>query len=321
MSFFSSDNLKKIKGQLTQAAGQAAEAGKKFADQAQDAAKQVQAKYNEVAENPTAAANKMQIQALANRVEQARTNWMSVYLDEMLNDVSNKAAGGTAKGIDLLTSIKDILTLAQPRVKGVKSGEALGEIIINLGKITSSKGEVDVKSLEEFYKTTQKTIADVLSLDTNEKLQDALTKGGKKETFDVLVAGFSYDERCATVLAKCKPGKLATITASPAAEALGVSALDVSNTDATKTISASVKALGKIADKAAALSTDLTVDQSDAIYNLSEDICTYNLSMSVSSNAMAYASHYGAQLTNGAKAIAGQALGWIAKKNKGNNLG
>lgn len=320
MSFFNKDNLNKFKGQLSGAMDKAAEQGKKLAEQAQDAASKVKSQYGEVAADPKMAANKLQLDTLRGRVAQASTNWMSVYVDEMLNGVTNKDEWGGAKGIDALTSIKDLLTLAQARVTGVKDGEVLSNVIIQLGKVTSSKGEADAESLADLYITTKSALLDISELNGNHKVMAALAKGGSKEIFDRLVSGYDYEQRCAAVVAKCKPSKLAAIAADDTLNTLGINvndALDADiaqGTDALRAIESSVYFLGDVANATEQLDANLNAEQKNAIYNLSEDIGTYNLSMSVSSNAMAYATHYSAQLSNGAKALAGQALGWYANR-------
>ncbi len=330
MSFWDKENLNKLKGKLGNAVDKATEMGKQVADQAQVAAGQLKDKYDEVSENPTIAANKIQLDTIRGRVDQALMNWLSVYMDEMLNGVSDKDAGGCAKGVDVLSSIKDMLTLAQARVTGVKDGEALSETIINLGKVTNVKSGLDVNALFDTYHLTSLSIAEISDLSGNKKVMDALEKGGNKETFETLVKGFNYEQRCAAVAAKCKPAKLAEIMLSEHTEKAGL-ALPCHAEETINELIGDVPASEKVSTGIFVMRhlqhylapdmyrNDYDADSADALYNLSEDIGAYNLSMSVSSNAMAYAAHYSAQLSNGAKAIAGEALGWFAKqRNKGN---
>ncbi len=323
MSFFDKENLNKLKGQFGGALDKAAEQGKKLAEQAQDAASKVKSQYDDVAADPALAANKLQLDTIRGRVDQARMNWLSVYMDEMLNGVSDKDAGGCAKGVDVLSSIKDMLTLAQARVTGVKDGEALGKTIINLGKVTNMKSGMDVNSLYDIYHLTSLSIAEVQDLSSNKKVMDALAKGGNKETFENLVKGFAHEQRCAAVVQKCKPAKLAEIIVSEHTENVGLAlssneALTISEltgeSAASEKVSASIMLVSKMSNDLDMYSTDFDKETANALYNVSEDIGAYNLSMSVSSNAMAYATHYGAQLSNGAKALAGQALGWYANR-------
>jgi hypothetical protein len=311
MSFFSKDNLNKLKGQLNGALDKAAEQGKKLAEQAQDAASKVKDQYDDVAANPAAAATKLQIKAVNDKLQQARINWMSVYADEMLNGLSKKDADGSAKGGDVLNAIKDLLVQAQVRVKGVKAGQSLANKIIDFGQATGKSGEV--KNVEDLYGALTSVAVHIKELSSDPAVQDALQKNGDAETFAVLVDGFDYQGRCNAVVKKCNYEELRSLSATDFAQSEGLfKKIDAETVE--KSITKSVSALQNAALTLNDLSVEQDINARAALEDFSDALGSYNLTVTVSPHAQAYAKHYGAQLANGAVSAASKALEWYAKR-------
>lgn len=315
MSLFGKGGLKAALKKAEQLGKQAYEAGKDVGGQALEKGQKVgaslQDQYQAVKDNPEAVANQLEISAFKDRVVQAKENWLSVYIDETLNG----AKEGEATGLDILNKLQNILTSVGAEIKTVTDRRAVADVITALSAVTSA--DKDKVSLDDLYVAIDSAVSDVISISTNDKLLAQLTKMDKADEFVSLVAGYNYQERCMTVANKCKSQKLCELAESKAAETLNVSIFsDVTEEtlgkDRVKQSVSILKTLeGTIDDN---MPKDLSETQKSALYDLSEDFASYNLSMSVSKTAKAITSHYGSQITNSAKAITGQALNWIAKK-------
>ncbi len=310
MSIWDKDNLAKLGSKLKTGWDKATVKAADMADDSRDIGKE------------------LQIKAVADKLKQSSATWLMVYVDEMLDGTGRKTNKDSkadnsevqSKGGVILQNIKSILIAIQPEVSTKISRKKVQAVTQFIDTALTSNIQ-DVESFEESFGVISNIFKGLDDLEGDVKTQNALQATDYAETLSVLIKGYDYEGRCASVLNKCNYNKLLDIAISDEAEVLNIS-------DSLQAVIAKAKDLP--AEQAVLIAPMMLNDfskRADNLYYLDEDdlkaltalsgdLGSYNLSMSVPSTTSAYSKKYWDQLANSTVGNTGRALGWMANKFK-----
>jgi hypothetical protein len=302
MSFWDKENLSKVGSKLKTSWGKAAE------------------KTSDMAGDSVDVATELQIKAVGDKLKQSSATWRAVYVDEMLYGEGRKDAKGQNKGAEILQQIKSILISIQPEVS-TKISRKKVQAVTQFIDIALTSDIRNVAAFEQSFGVISNIFKGLDSLSGDVKTEKALEATDNDKVLAVLIEGYDYQGRCASVLEKCSYNKLLDIAISDEAEVLNIS-------DALQAVIAKAKDLP--VEQAVLIGPMMIndfVQRADSLYHLDEDdlksltklsgdLGSYNLSMSVPSTTSAYTKKYWDQIANSTVGNTGRALGWMANKLK-----
>lgn len=276
----------------------------------------------DAAKNADQTAVDLQVKALQNKIELAALSWDAIYVDEMLDGTKGQPEGA-ATGAAILKQLEKVLIKAQSRITTIATGEKVGNVLTSINEAL----DTDKNSAEAYatvYEALTKVNAGLTELSEDAKVQNAIAKQGNTETYNNLVAAFNYDGRCENVLARGNFNDLVLLaTEETTADVLNIKGDQVAaikavaSEDSSATlVGAGRYVLGVLNEKSATVFA--FEDDADKISEVSNNIGTYNLSLSVPKDALSLTKHYGGQVLNATvdytgKAISGtnKAVDWV----------